>query len=106
MIQDVIRILRLGRSGDCAIFDFVEVPQGYIHLCATGVPKPKRSRKFPHVNGVLIDPTDDQVKDYARLLMSRSDIYNTSSEKNPENYIFDITSTDFRDKNGRGREIK
>ena len=84
--QMVIKIIRYGNG----IFDFKDVPQGYVHLCCVGVPKPKGSRKFPQINGVLVSPTDEQVIDYAKYLMSRSDIFGQSSGKDPNNVKFII----------------
>lgn len=84
MSQETLEIKHIGDMGTgVQWFDFEKIPQGYIHLCGTGVPKPKRSRKFPHINGTLIDPTDEQVIDYAKKLMRHS-------EKNPDNYNFKV----------------
>lgn len=76
--------------GNCDMFDFENIPQGYIKICGTGIPKPKGSRKFPHINKTLINPSDDQVIEYAKKLMTHSDIFQTSSEKNPNDYTFEI----------------
>ena len=96
--KKVIRILRLGKMGSQVNwFDFVEVPQGYVKICGSGVPKPKRSRKFAFVNGSLIDPSDDQIIDHAKYLMR-------NSGKDPADFEFVITDKDFRDENGRGIE--
>ena len=89
--KTVLKIKRLGKIfGGCEIFDFENIPQGYIKLCGAGVPKPKGSRKFPHIKNTLINPTDDQVIEYAKKLMTRSDIFQTNSEKNPNDYTFEI----------------
>lgn len=79
-----LKIIRLGQIvSQCEWFDFEEIPQGYIHICGIGIPKPKRSRKFPHVNGILINPTDEQVIDHAKSLMMHS-------KEDPDNYNFVI----------------
>lgn len=79
-----LKIIRLGKiGGQCEWFDFEEIPQGYIHICGMGISKPKRSRKFPHVNGTLINPTEEQVIDYAKSLMMHS-------TEDPNNYNFVI----------------
>ncbi len=90
MSEQTIKIIRYGNG----IFDFKDVPQGYIRLCCVGVPKPKGSRKFPHVNGVLTDPTDEQVIDYAKHLMSRSDMFGQSSGKDPNSVKIIIVEPD------------
>lgn len=89
-----IRILRLGKLSDCNWFDFVEVPQGYIRMCGTGVPRPKGMRKNPNVvsGNCLIDPTDEQIINHAKHLMKYS-------SKNPDDCEFEITSKDFRKEN-------
>jgi len=88
-----VRVLRLGKMtyGDgtsAEWFDFVEVPQGYVHVCGTSVRKPKRTRKYPHTNGSLIDPTDEQITDQAKKLLARN--------LDPNNFKFVITDKDFR----------
>lgn len=88
-----VRILRLGKmtyedQTSAEWFDFVEVPQGYIHVCGTSVKKPKRVRKFPHTNGSLIDPTDEQIIDQAKDLLARN--------LDPNDFEFVITDKDFR----------
>ncbi len=91
MSLTVLKIKRLGKIfGNCEIFDFENIPQGYIKLCGTGIPKPKGSRKFAHINKTLINPSDDQVIEYAKKLMTSSDMFNTNSEKNPNDYTFEI----------------
>ncbi len=88
--HEEIKILRLGKVfGSVEWFDFEQVPQGYIKICGTGVPKPKGLRKNLAVNGTLINPTDQQVIEYARKLNSRSPDYNPNNK-----YI--ITNEDFR----------
>jgi len=96
----VVRILRLGKmtyedKTSAEWFDFVEVPQGYIHICGTSVSKPKRVRKYPHTNGSLIDPTDEQIIDQAKKLLAQN--------LNPNDFDFVITDQDFR-KNGADRK--
>ena len=101
-MKQVIKILKIGRVGsDSEVdwYDFCEVPQGYIKINGTPVPNPKGARKFKKVNGLLVDPTEEQVIDYAKRLMSRTDLMGQTSGKNPDDYVFEVTSKDFRKEN-------
>jgi len=96
----IVRILRLGKMSyedgtSAEWFDFVDVPQGYIHVCGTSVTKPKRVRKFPHTNGSLIDPTDEQIIDQAKRILAQN--------LNPNDFQFVVTDKDFR-KDGADRK--
>lgn len=91
----VIRILKIGQmkfdenGTESAMWcDFVEVPQGYVHVCGTGIRKPKYARKFPSVNGVLVDPTDEQIITQAKTYLARN--------LNPDDFEFVVTDKDFR----------
>jgi hypothetical protein len=91
----VIQILRLGKMGGVDYvdyFDFEQVPQGYVHICGSSVRKAKgvRMKKTEHIDGAIIDPTDDQIIDYAKRMIARTDMYGQSSGKNPDNYVFEI----------------
>lgn len=89
--KQVIRIQRLGRmGGECMWFDFEQVPQGYIHICGTGISKPKRSRKFKHVNNVLVDPTDDQIIEQGKNILARN--------LNPDDFIWIVDNKDYEKK--------
>ncbi len=90
MTKEQIKILRLGKISGVEWFDFVQVPQGYIHICGSSVRKPKGHGKFKHIEGSLIDPTDDQIIAHAKNMMRHS-------EKNSDNYEFIITTEDFRE---------
>lgn len=86
-----IKIIRLEKSYDgIDQFDFKNVPQGYIHICCSTVPRIPRVRKYKVIDGRLADPTDQQVIDHAKKLMVRPDIFNETSEKDPEDFIFEI----------------
>jgi hypothetical protein len=93
----VIRILRLGKiGGEIEWFDFEQVPQGYIHVCGSSVRKPKgtRMKKTEHIDGSIINPTDDQIIDQAKRMMVRNDLYGQNSGKNPEDFIFVVEKPD------------
>ncbi len=86
----VLRIKRRGKiGGNCEWFDFENIPQGYIKICGTGIPKPKGTQQL-HYNGWLVSPTDNQIIEYAKKLMTHSDIFETNSEKNPNDFTFEI----------------
>jgi len=84
LMPEKIEILRLGKAygGGCEWFDFKNVPQSYIIFCGVGVQKPKYSRKFPHINGNLIDPSDEQVFAQAKSFLRKG--------LNPDDYEFVI----------------
>ena len=83
------KILKLGKiMGQVMWCDFEQVPQGYIHICGTGIKKPKGSRRFAHVNGSLIDPTDDQIIEQAKRFLRQ--------ELNVNDFAFVVTEKDFR----------
>ena len=83
MSKEILEIINLGNG----IYDFEKIPQGYIKLCGgRGIPKIKGMRKNLIYNGRIINPSEDQVIDYARQLMSRNDMYGTNSGKDPEDY--------------------
>lgn len=81
-----IKIVKLNDTD----FDFENVPQGYIHVCVTNIPKPKGRCKFAHDGRHLLNPTDEQVIEYARLRMTQNDMYGTNSKENPEQFEFII----------------
>lgn len=83
-MKEKIEILRLGKAigGGVEWFDFKNVPQRFIIFNGVGVLKPKFSRKFPHINGNLIDPSDDQVFDQAKRFLSKN--------LNPDDFEFVI----------------
>lgn len=98
--KQIIRILKLGKkplgnmpSGNDVMWcDFEQVPQGYIIVCGTSLRKPKGARNTKsniiHSDGRLIDPTDDQIIDYGKRMMVSTDIYDQSSGKNPDDFIW------------------
>lgn len=90
--KQIIRIQKLGLKDGVMWCDFEQVPQGYIHVCGTCIKKPKGARNTKsniiHSNGYLIDPTDDQIIDYGKRMMISKDIYEESSGKNPDNFIW------------------
>ncbi len=84
-----LKIFRLGKIGNVEWFDFEQVPQGYIHICGTPIPKPKGSRKLEHINGSLVNPTDEQVIEHAKKLNARN--------PEPKNYDYVICNVNERD---------
>lgn len=92
--KPILEILDLGNGN----FDFEKIPQGYVHVCCTGIPKTKGMRKHLVNNGCIINPTHEQVIAYAKLLMSRSDMYGESSGKIPDDYEIIIVSNREPDK--------
>jgi len=81
-----IKIIKLNDSD----FDFEDVPQGYIHVCVTCIPKPKGRCKFAHDGRHLLNPTDEQVIEYAKQRMTQNDMYGTNSKESPEEFEFKI----------------
>ena len=90
--KQIIRILKLGMKDGVMWCDFEQVPQGYIIMCGTSLRKPKGARntksKIIHSDGRLIDPTDDQIIEYGKRMMISKDMYDESSGKNPDDFIW------------------
>lgn len=90
--KQIIRIQKLGHIDGVMWCDFEQVPQGYVIICGTCLRKPKGARntksKIIHSDGMLIDPTDDQIIDYGKRMMISKDMYDESSGKNPDDFIW------------------
>ena len=86
-----LTIYRIGKRNECEWFDFGEIPQGYIKMHGTPVTRPKGMRRMQkgiavHNGHYLYNPTDEQVIEHAKRLMTKADIYNTVSDSDPDSF--------------------
>ena len=89
----IYRLVASSMADECVWFDFKEIPQGYIKMNGTPIPRPKGMRRMQngiavHNGNYFYNPTDEQVIAHAKRLMSKSDIFNTISEHDPDDFNF------------------
>ncbi len=96
-----IVITKLNLINGTRWFDWSKVPQGYMVMGATPIPKPKGMRKIQKDSngkkyiaisngGYLIEPTDEQIIQYAKRLMGVPDMYNAQTDVEVDTVKFKI----------------
>ena len=97
---NIIRITKLNVINGIRWLDWSLVPQGYMVMDATPIPKPKGMRKIQkdsngekyiaHNGRYLIEPTDEQIIQYAKRLMGVPDMYNAQTDVEVDTVQFKI----------------
>lgn len=96
-----IKIIKMNLINGTRWFDWSNVPQGYMVIGFNPIPKPKgmrktqkdsKGKKYIAVSngGHLIEPTDEQIIQYAKRLMGVPDMYNAQTDVEIDTVKFKI----------------